>query len=187
MKYNSNNEIVKIAPKKASIVGFIQLLLAALIVFVLIFTFAFRLVTVDGSSMKETLINGDKLVVGELFQKPEPNDIVVANCNDSLGKVIIKRVIATEGQTLKIDYENEKIVVDGVVIEEPYISSKTNEPTDYWEIPKVVPEGYVFVMGDNRSYSLDSRDNRVQMIPVNNIVGKAELVVFPFDRVKFLN
>ena len=79
------------------------------------------------------------------------------------------------------------MVVDGLVYDEPYISTTTNEPTDYWNIPNVIPEGYVFVMGDNRSFSLDSRDARLQLVSVNDIVGIADFIVFPFDRVQFLN
>ena len=161
-------------------------LLSAFIVFIFIFTFAFRLVTVDGSSMNNTLLNEDRLIVSELFSEPKCGDIIVANAEKSIGKIIIKRVIATEGQMLKIDYDNNQITVDGVIIDEPYLSVTTTKPTDYWEIPSVIPKGYVFVMGDNRPGSLDSRDSRVQLIPVEDIVGKAEFIVFPPNRITYL-
>lgn len=161
-------------------------LLCSFIICMLIFTFVFHVVTVDGSSMNDKLLNGDKLIVSELFSKPQCNDIIIANAKDSIGKIIVKRVIATEGQTLKIDYDNNQVIVDGIVIEEPYLSKETTKPTDYWEIPSVIPEGYVFVMGDNRPYSLDSRDSRVQLIPVEEIVGKAEFIVYPPNRFTYL-
>lgn len=170
----------------SAVLGFLQNLLIALVAFTVVFSFFFRLVNVDGSSMKNTLLNSDKVVVAEMYSQPECGDIIVANCNDSIGKVVVKRVIAVEGQTLSIDYESGEVAVDGVVLDEPYISTKTDEPTNPWNVPTVIPKGYVFVMGDNRSYSLDSRDNRMQLIPISDIVGKAEFVIFPFDRIKFL-
>ena len=165
----------------------VKMFVLALITFIMIFTFVFRVATVDGSSMENTLYDKDKIIVTELYSKPEAGDIVVANSAETLGKIIVKRVIATEGQTLKIDYDKNQVIVDGIVYDEPYISTTTNEPTDYWNIPNVIPEGYVFVMGDNRSFSLDSRDARLQLVSVNDIVGKADFIVFPFDRVQFLN
>ncbi|MDD5796717.1 MAG: signal peptidase I [Oscillospiraceae bacterium] len=177
---NNNNPVV------LYIYGIFQMLLYALIAFAIIFCFFFRLVTVDGNSMTDTLLNGDKLIVSELFTKPKCGDIIVANSNDTLGKIIVKRVIASEGQSLKIDYDKNEVAVDGVILDEAYTSSKTSKPTDYWKIPYIVPEGYVFVMGDNRAYSLDSRDNRLQLVAIDDIVGKAEFIISPFDRVKYL-
>lgn len=161
-------------------------LLCAFIVFVLIFTFMFRIVTVTGSSMKGTLLNGDKLIVSALFSEPKCGDIIIANEEEEIGKIIVKRVIATEGQTIKIDYENNQVVVDNIIIDEPYLSVKTTKPTDYWEIPNVIPKGYVFVMGDNRPNSLDSRDSRLQLIALEDIVGKAEFIVSPINRITYL-
>lgn len=186
-----NKDIAKIKVTKNSAIttlfSIVKMFILALVAFVVLFSFVFRLATVDGSSMKNTLYNGDKIVVSELYSKPESGDIIVANSTDSLGKIIVKRVIATEGQTLKIDYDNNQVIVDGIIYDEPYISSITNEPTDYWTIPTVIPEGYVFVMGDNRAFSLDSRDNRLQLVSVNDIVGKAEFIIFPLNRIQFLN
>lgn len=101
-------------------------------------------------------------------------------------KIIIKRVIATEGQTIKIDYDNNKVIVDGIVLDEEYVASDTIRPTVGWNIPDTIPEGYVFVMGDNRSVSLDSRSGSIQLIPKTMILGKAQFVIYPFDHFKYL-
>ena len=95
---------------------------------------------------------------------------------------IIKRVIATEGQTLKIDFNTGDVYVDGVLLDEPYIKTPTTD-NEGGEIPEVIPEGYVFVMGDNRGNSLDSRSEQIGLIDKRNIIGKAQYIVFPFDRI----
>ncbi len=186
-----DKDIIKINTKSNSVIAsffsMVKTFTLALVTFICIFCFVVRIATVDGNSMKDTLYHGDKIIVTELYSDVKAGDIIVANSADTLGKIIVKRVIATEGQHLKIDYNKNRVIVDGIVIDEPYISTETNEPTDYWNIPEIIPEGYVFVMGDNRSYSLDSRDNRLQLVSVNDIVGKADLVVFPFERIQFLN
>ena len=180
IKVNTNSAVT-------GLYSMVKMFVLALITFIVIFTFVFRIATVDGSSMKNTLYDKDKIIVTELYSKPETGDIVVVNSAEALGKIIVKRVIATEGQTLEIDYDNNQVIVDGIIYDEPYISTITNEPTDYWKIPSVIPKGYVFVMGDNRAFSLDSRDARLQLVSVNDIVGKADFIVFPFDRIQFLN
>lgn len=185
------NNYNKIKVNKSSAItgmySMVKMFVLALITFIMIFTFVFRVATVDGNSMKNTLFDKDKIIVSDLYKKPETGDIVVVNSTDTLGKIIVKRVIATKGQTLRIDYDNNQVIVDGIVYDEPYISTVTNEPTDYWQIPSIIPEGYVFVMGDNRSFSLDSRDDRLQLVPEKDIVGKAEFIIYPFNRAQFLN
>lgn len=185
-KHYSLHTESSITPVPSVTIGFIQNLLFSLVIISIIFSFVVRLVNVDGVSMNTTLLNGDKVVVSEMFSAYKCGDIIVADCTDTLGKAVVKRVIAAEGQSLSIDYEGGEIAVDGVVLDEPYISSPTDIPTDPWNIPSVIPEGFVFVMGDNRTDSLDSRDNRMQLIPISSIVGKAEFVIFPFNRIKYL-
>ncbi len=152
----------------------------------IIFTFFVREVNIDGESMKDTLFNGDKVMLSNLFYTPKVGDIVAIDADQQIGKIIIKRVIAVGGQTVKIDYDNNKVIVDGVVLDEDYVASPTNRPTISWDIPQVIPEGYIFVMGDNRSVSLDSRSGSVQLIPEEMVIGKAQLVIYPFDHVKYL-
>ena len=148
---------------------------------VLILTFIFRLVDVDGESMMDTLHDADRLVVTNFLYKPDNGDIVVISHGQNLYKPIIKRVIATEGQSLKIDFQKGEVSVNGAVIDEPYIKALTTRQGD-GEIPSVIPEGMVFVMGDNRNHSTDSRFSSVGLIPESNIIGKAQFCLWPFDR-----
>lgn len=161
----------------------LQAIVTAVVIVVLLLTFVFRLVDVDGESMTNTLHNSDKVFVTSLLYEPKDSDIIVISHGQEYNKPIIKRVIATEGQSVRIDYEKRQVIVDGVVIDEPYI----REPMVFKEvfsnpIPDVIPEGMVFVMGDNRNNSLDSRSQQVGLINKDDIIGKAQAIVFPFDR-----
>ena len=143
----------------------------------IVFTFFVKDVNIDGESMKDTLFDGDKVILTNFLYTPQVGDIVAIDADQQIGKIIIKRVIATEGQTIKIDYDNNKVIVDGVVLDEEYVAST---------IPETVPEGYVFVMGDNRSVSLDSRSGSIQLIPKTMVIGKAQFVFYPFNHLKYL-
>ncbi len=158
-------------------------LVATLAIIVLILSFAIRLVTVDGQSMEPTFFDGERLVVINTYNNmPNNDDIVIVSHSDRYNHQFIKRVIATEGQTLEIDFENNEIIVDGVILNEPYIQGKTVEIDSNMKIPETVPEGYMFVMGDNREHSTDSRSRIIGLIPVENIIGIVKARVFPFDR-----
>lgn len=165
----------------------IRCILFAISIVVICLTFVFRLVDVDGTSMESTLESKDKVIVTNLFYTPKDGDIIVISHGAEYSKPIIKRVIATEGQTIKLDYENDRIIVDGVVLDEPYINDSTFEGNygDY-AIPEVVPKGKVFVMGDNRRVSLDSRRTEIGLIDVENVIGKAQFVAFPFNDFGYL-
>lgn len=171
----------------ANVFDWIKSVIFALVIVIFCLNFFFRLVDVKGTSMVETLQNRDKLIVTNFNYTPKPNDIVVISHGKEYNEPIVKRVIATEGQTLKLDYENDRIIVDGVVIDEPYLDISTfcNVEADY-EIPEVIPDGMIFVMGDNRGVSMDSRDSRIGLISVDNVIGKAQFVVFPFSDLKYL-
>lgn len=150
------------------------------------FTFVIRDANITGTSMLDTLHDSDKVILTDFMYTPQSGDIVAINAENQIEKKIIKRVIATEGQTLHIDYNTGKIEVDGVVLDENYVSSNTKKPKREWTVPYVIPNGYVFVMGDNRYVSLDSRDSEIGLIPLGNVIGKAQFIIFPFDRVKYL-
>ena len=137
--------------------------------------------------MNDTLVTKDKVFVTSMFYQPHNNDIVVISHGAVYEKPIIKRVIATEGQTLQLDYENDKIIVDGIEISEPYIKGTTfsNRYGDY-QVPEVIPEGKIFVLGDNRQISLDSRYVDIGLIDVKDVIGKAQFIVFPFDHIGYL-
>lgn len=155
-------------------------LFTALVCVLLVMTFAFRVIDVDGTSMESTLINHDKVVITDLFYTPTPGDIVVISHGEEYDKPLVKRVIAIEGQELKIDFDNNKVYVDGKELEEDYIQGVTiRGDKSQEEIDGVIPEGKVFVMGDNRTVSLDSRYHEVDLIDVDSIIGKAQLVIIP--------
>lgn len=168
----------------ASIYEWVHSLVFAVAVVVILLTFFVRLVDVSGTSMKQTLQNKDKVIVTNFFYTPSQGDIVVISHGAEYSEPIIKRVIATEGQTLSIDFEKESVVVDGKELKEDYIQGHTHQEDG--EIPKVIPEGKVFVMGDNRGVSMDSRSKTIGLIDVKDIIGKAQFVIFPFNSMKVL-
>ena len=148
---------------------------------VLLFLLCFRIVIVSGDSMYNTLIDGDYLLLmsNVFYHDPQYGDIIVANKEDyDNGTPIIKRVIATEGQTVDIDFVTGTVTVDGVVLEEDYIYSPTTLAEGV-TFPLVVEEGCVFVMGDNRGRSKDSRNPEIGQIDVRQIVGKAIMLIYP--------
>lgn len=155
----------------------------ALVFVAILLTFVFRLVNVDGHSMMDTLYDKDKVVVTSFMYKPENGDVVVISHGAEYNTPLIKRVIATEGQTIRVDAEKGQVIVDNVVLDEPYIKELVTTAGQA-ENTITVPKGMVFVMGDNRNHSMDSRDPKIGLINVNDIIGKAQYVLFPFDRFK---
>ena len=147
----------------------------------LVFSLLFRVVVVSGPSMNRTLIDGDYiLLLNNLFYgEPKRGDVIVA-CKESYdnGAPIIKRVIATEGQTVDIDFVEGIVYIDGVALVEPYVNTPTNQREGI-TFPLVVDEGCIFVMGDNRNISKDSRSNEIGLIDTREILGKALFVFFP--------
>lgn len=145
-----------------------------------IFAFVARVAVVDGESMTNTLQHQDQLIVQELFYTPKQGDIVV--CQSAFfgfDKPLVKRIIATEGQTISIDTETWTVTVDGVPLKEDYVRYIQGKDMHGWSYGDsyTVPEGHVFVMGDNRNGSWDSRDSRIGPIDERYIVGK---VIFRF-------
>lgn len=164
---------------------------STIFVFMMVFTFLLRPVTVDGSSMEPTLYDNDRLLIMTTLLEPKNGSIVVIDnqkgglfADDAetvpyeskgLGIVLVKRVIATEGQEIDIDFDNGTVTVDGKVQDEPYIKAPTTFDGGAFTYPFRVPEGYLFVMGDNRLGSTDSRSPAVGLIPENEILGVAVL------------
>lgn len=168
----------------AGIYEWFSSLVFAVVLVVVVLTFFLRLVDVSGTSMLQTLQNHDKVIVTNFMYTPAQGDIVVISHGAHYSDPLIKRVIATEGQTLDIDFEKETVTVDGVTLTEDYIQGHTKESDG--EIPAVIPEGKVFVMGDNRTVSMDSRSSTIGLIDVDDIIGKAQVVVFPLQDIKYL-
>lgn len=150
----------------------------AIITVFLIFALAFRVVGVDGDSMNNTLQNGDWLAVSGVTVNLDRGDIVVVNQPWERNVPIIKRVIGVEGDTVDIDFEEGKVYVNGEEIYEPYIADKTTLSYDV-VFPVTVGKDKIFVMGDNRNDSLDSRSSKIGMIDVHYVLGKALFRFYP--------
>jgi len=158
----------------------VQALVGSVLLVVLIFTFVVRLIGVDGSSMEPTLKHGDRLLVlnSLWYDDYRYGDIVVLRKDSFMEEPIVKRVIATEGQTVDIDFDEGVVYVDDVALEEDYINDYTylEEGTEF---PLTVPQGSVFVLGDNRNHSSDSRDSRLGTVDNRYVIGKAVFLAFP--------
>lgn len=170
----------------ASCFDWLESIVQALVLVVVIMAFIFRPITVKGTSMLNTLYDQDKVVVMKCGYVPKGGDVVVIRPFNTLDKPIIKRVIATGGQTLSIDFSDGSVCVDGKKIDEPYIRERMWRRGD-GEIPSVIPKGCSFVMGDNRNNSADSRFKEIGVIPNEQIMGKAVFVFYPFNHVGVIN
>ena len=164
----------------------LQILIVALVTIILVFTFVGRITPVVGESMLPTLHEGDVMLIRDIgYTDPQPGDIVVLTKEfDAARGPIVKRIIAVEGQTVDIDYESNSVYVDGVLLDEPYIrepmddiTADPNRAQTHFE----VPEGEIFVMGDNRNHSSDSRDVTLGTVDTRYLLGKAEFICFPFS------
>ncbi|MBQ5312104.1 MAG: signal peptidase I [Oscillospiraceae bacterium] len=159
-------------------IEWVETVVFAFFAVILIFTFVLRQVTVDGTSMVPTLEDGDKLIVNFINYKPKNGDIVIVD-SANLGKPIVKRVIASGGDTIDIDFNSGKVTVNGSVLEEKYIKDLTQLDEGGQKYPVTVPSGYYFVMGDNRMDSLDSRSARVGLVSEDEIMGNAVFRLWP--------
>lgn len=148
---------------------------------ILVFLLLFRVVVVSGTSMNNTLLDGDYLLLlsSTFYQDPQQGDIIVASKESfDNGAPIVKRVIATEGQVVDIDFDAGIVYVNGVALDEPY----TLTPTDNYEgiqFPVEVPEGCLFVLGDNRNGSKDSRHPEIGFIDEREVLGKVFFLLLP--------
>lgn len=150
-------------------------------VVVLVFTFIVRVIGVDGQSMEPTLHDRDWMLISNLFYEPDYGDIVVLTKQQFMDKPIVKRVIATEGQTIDIDFASGRVSVDGRVLDEPYINDLTTRQFDM-QFPQTVPKGCVFVMGDNRNHSSDSRVGSLGMVDKRYIIGRLVFRILPINK-----
>ena len=165
----------------------IRVLAVMMTVFVLMFTFVARIIVVSGPSMENTLIEGDLILVWSLGYTPRQGDIVVLTQESYQEDSIVKRVIATEGQRVDINYDSGVVLVDGKALEEDYTKEAMHMPSYGEGINHVtVPEGCIFVMGDNRNQSADSRFPSIGIVDTRCVIGHGIAVIFPFHHWKGL-
>ena len=160
---------------KQSLVMYLQDWIYLLMAIFLVFLFLFRVIVVSGDSMYPTFWDGDYLLLlsNTFYKEPQHGDIVVLS-KDSFdnGKAFIKRVIATEGQHVDIDFVTGTVYVDGEALSEPYINNLTTN-AEGMVFPLVVEDGHIFVLGDNRQVSKDSRNPEIGQVDVREVMGKA--------------
>ena len=181
MKKQDKKEPEKKLTPAQNLVLYLHDLLWMLAVIMVAFLVFFRIIVVSGPSMKQTLLDGDYLLlISNLFyHDPKQGDVVVVSKRSyDDGKPIVKRVIATEGQIVDMDFENGIVYVDGLPLEEDYVNTPTN--LDEGNVfPQIVEEGCVFVMGDNRNNSKDSRSPEIGQVDTREVLGKVALLLFP--------
>lgn len=185
MEPYENDIAIKNKSKIHDIFDWIEALVSALVTVILLFTFCFRIVGVEGSSMVPTLHNGDRVIITGVFYTPKAGDIVVLNKPNLTSKPFIKRIIATEGQTVDIDYNSGTVIVDGHPLKEEYIKEPISNRGDV-VFPVVVPQNEVLVMGDNRNGSTDSRSTLFGTVDVRYIMGHAIIKIFPIADITLL-
>ncbi|MBE7032387.1 MAG: signal peptidase I [Ruminococcaceae bacterium] len=187
-------EIVEAAPKydwKKEVREWVQAILIAVVVAFLLKSYVLTLAKVQGESMEPTLQNADRLYVNKIAYTPQKGDVVIFEPASDPGRPYIKRVIATAGDTLYIDFSTGDVYVNGEIIDEPYINEPTRLMGSYISLmmitenfskekPLVIEEGYFFAMGDNRNYSKDSRE--IGPIPVDELIGHAIFRFWPLNQ-----
>ena len=192
---NAVNSVPVTKPSKyGEIIDYIEILIIAICVVLAIFSFSgIRLCTVSGPSMEQTLTNGENLITSNVMYEPERGDIIVfhqtADTEPSFNEPIVKRVIGLPGDTVYIDnFSSEVIVVDknGNTVdlgEDNYKYVVDSNPYAIGYMAVKVEEGTVFVMGDNRNHSADSRDQRIALVDTRRILGKVIFRATPFSKI----
>jgi len=177
----------RLIPRSArDLFEWMEVFAATLTIMIILFTFGVRVVTVEGPSMQGTLLENDTLVVSHFFVTPRQGDIVVIQVpNSTFHAPIIKRVIATEGQQVDFDFDNWIVYVDGTALDEPYMNRIGGTMRSYSilleDLPITVEPGKIFVLGDNRNHSSDSRSASIGQVDVRNVVGRVVLRLTPFN------
>ena len=159
-----------------NIYDLVSILVSSVVTIAILFAFLFRVVGVVGTSMVPTLNDGDWLIVSAFDSKPSYGQVVIITQPNAFNEPIVKRIIATEGQKVDIDFDKGEVFVDDKKLDEPFINEETHEYEGV-DFPVTVPEGCVFVMGDNRNGSTDSRSPMVGFINENYLLGVAKLKV----------
>lgn len=164
--------------RNTAILEWFDALVFALILVLVILLFVVRTVNVDGTSMQPTLMNGEQLLARSFLYTPQRGDIVVVDGYTQYGEPLVKRVIGVGGDEIDIDFETGNVFVNGELLHEDYIAEETKQSYDV-QFPLTVPEGKLFLMGDNRRYSLDSRHSSIGFIDERDVLGKVIFRVLP--------
>lgn len=185
-KTNSNKKL----SLSAEVFEWLEMIILSACIVLLVFTFVVRPANVDGQSMEDTLHHREMLLISDLFYEPERGDIVVfQKINSTHPEPIVKRVIATEGETVDIDFDTWTVTVTDasgnkrILDESAYRKLTTDQRvlSDH-TYPLTVEKGKLFVMGDNRNHSLDSRSSDIGQVDENEIIGKVILRAFPLNK-----
>ena len=185
---SENSSAGKKRKLQKDLLDYLEIFVFAVAFVIVLFSFVFRICTVDGDSMMHTLYEDETVVVSNLFYEPKPEDIVVFHQTGALNEPVVKRVIAVAGETVNIRYTYESMTVSITdkngnvrVLEESYALYE-GVPLYLSPYTATVPEGCVFVMGDNRNNSMDSRNPTIGMVDTRRILGKVVLRLTPFSR-----
>lgn len=157
-------------------------LVIAILFVVLLFTFICRIVVVDGTSMESTLHNGDLMLVSSIGYEEEHGDVIVLH-SEYYNCPIVKRIIAVENDRVDIDFVNAQVYLNGEKLDEPYLDSFDYFDYEGVDFPQTIPEDCLFVLGDNRTGSTDSRSPTIGMVKKDQVIGKAYATIFPFDSI----
>lgn len=172
--------------KGREVLEWVEAIVIAVLIALFVRSFIMTVVMVDGNSMQDTLQNADRLIVWRLLYEPEQGDVIVfePDLPDGSKKYYVKRVIATEGQSVKIDYDTNTVYVDGEALDEPYIYDEEDpmEPV-FARTEWTVDDGCVFVMGDHRNNSSDSRNESVGMVRKESILGHVIFRFWPLNSI----
>lgn len=193
MSEQNSSDIIEVSSKKESplknAVEYVEIFVFAVCAVILFFSFFFRICTVRGQSMEDTLVAQENLLITDLFYSPKRGDIIVFHQTKTLNEPIVKRVIATEGEHVSIIYYDgcmEISITDQngqtEVLSEPYVVYK-GHPFTTTPISVTVPEGSLFVMGDNRNNSLDSRSFSIGLVDERRVLGKVIFRLTPLNRI----
>ena len=183
----------------SELIDYVEIFVFAVCAVLLVFSFFVRVCRVDGPSMNNTLIHNEILITSNIAYKPQQNDIIVFHQTNEQRNVfnepIVKRVIATEGHFVKIDFENSIVYVSeddvfdasDILDESEYVFIDGGRYYMNGTMETYVPEGKIFVMGDNRNHSSDSRSESIGLVDTKRVLGKVVLRIFPFEKITSFN
>ena len=183
----------------SELIDYVEIFVFAVCAVLLVFSFFVRVCRVDGPSMNNTLIHNEILITSNISYKPQQSDIIVFHQTNEQRNVfnepIVKRVIATEGHFVKIDFENSIVYVSGddafdasdILDESEYVFIDGGRYYMNGTMETYVPEGKIFVMGDNRNHSSDSRSESIGLVDTRRVLGKVVLRIFPFEKFTSFN